>query len=100
MKLRFDKNHGPVFDNPVRNRRDVDELKETPGEECGFVGQALKFIQKELPENTALLGFSGAPFTLASYMVEGGGSKKFLKIKSMMNHHRQIYTDLMKKLVP
>ena len=99
MKLRFDNNQGPVFENPVQNRRDINRLKETPGEECGFVGQALKLIQKELPENAALLGFCGAPFTLASYMVEGAASNKFLKIKAMIHRQPQAYAALMEKLV-
>jgi uroporphyrinogen decarboxylase len=99
MILKFDERHGPVFENPIRDSSDIQKLRNNQDDVCLPVGQALQLIKKELPENTALLGFAGAPFTLASYMVEGGSSKNFTKIKSLIYSNTRIYTSLMEKLL-
>ena len=99
MQLRFGKDHGPVFDNPIESLQHVKALRHFQPGDCEFVGQALKLIKAELPPEKTLLGFAGAPFTLASYMVEGQGTKNFLKIKSLMFHHPDVYRSLMDKLV-
>jgi uroporphyrinogen decarboxylase len=75
MELHFDEGKGPVLPRPLRSAADVDALvRIDPAQELGYVGEALRLVKRELPEGAALLGFCGAPFTLAAYAVEGGGA--------------------------
>src|SRR5690606_25298226 len=79
----FAKGEGPVVHSPVKSRADVDALRAIePQEGLGYVLDAIKLLKKELP--VPLIGFAGAPFTLASYLVEGGKSRDFLKTKKLM----------------
>ena len=100
MGLELDFDPAPVFSSPVRTKADVDKLKPVnPAEEVPFVMDAVKAIRKAIePYNIPLIGFSGAPFTLASYIVEGGGSKSFAHLKSLMYQDRTVYNALMEKL--
>jgi uroporphyrinogen decarboxylase len=84
MELEFDEG-GPSLPRPLRTRTDVENLKPgEPARDLAYVGQALERVQRALPPEVALLGFAGAPFTLASYAVEGGTSKSFLELKKLM----------------
>ena len=75
---------GPEIENPVRNMADVRKLViPDPGSEVPFVGNILRRLRSELRNEVPLVGFSGAPWTLASYMIEGGGTKSFAEIKKM-----------------
>lgn len=75
---------GPVFSKVVRTREEVEALKPVnPEESLGFVKEALTTLRRELSDETALIGFSGAPYTLATYAVEGQGSKAFQHIKTL-----------------
>jgi len=75
---------GPEIDNPVRSKTDVERLAiPDPAAEVPFVGAILRRLRAELQNGTPLIGFSGAPWTLASYMIEGGGSKNFAEIKKL-----------------
>ena len=85
IELEFGKGEGPVIHNPVRSATDVDRLREV--EDVGsleFVFDAIRQTRRELRSNTPLIGFAGAPFTLASYIVEGGASKNYVHTKSLM----------------
>jgi uroporphyrinogen decarboxylase len=82
--LRFAEGEGPVIDRPVRSRADVERLRVANAGELGYVGEALKLVRGELPPEVALIGFAGAPFTLASYLIEGGHSKSFERTKALM----------------
>lgn len=76
---------GPKIENPVRTLQDVKELAvPDPSERTRFVMDILRNLRRELEEEVPVIGFAGAPFTLASYMIEGGGSRNFAAIKSMM----------------
>lgn len=85
LGLYFETGEGPRFSNPVTCRADVDKLPvPDPEEELGYVMNAVRTIRKNLNGEVPLIGFSGSPWTLATYMVEGGSSKAFTKIKKMM----------------
>lgn len=85
LGLHFVAGEGPKFSNPITSRADVEKL---PNIDCGtelrYVTDAVSLIRKELNGRVPLIGFSGSPWTLATYMVEGGGSKDFSKVKGMM----------------
>lgn len=99
LKLRFLEKKGPVFSNPVRDRRAVERLLEIePEEDVPFVLETIKILRRELAQKVPLIGFSGAPFTLGTYMVEGGSSKNFLNIKRMMYQNAPLYGELMDKI--
>jgi uroporphyrinogen decarboxylase len=85
LRLEFSKGEGPVIHNPVRALVDVDRLREV--EDVGsldFVFDAIRETRGALPSDLPLIGFAGAPFTLASYIVEGGASKNYVHTKSLM----------------
>jgi len=85
IELEFAKGEGPVIHNPVRRPADVDRLRELqdPGE-LHFVYEAIRQTRSALKPDIPLIGFCGAPFTLASYMTEGGGSKNYVHTKQLM----------------
>jgi uroporphyrinogen decarboxylase len=96
LKLRFAEGEGPIFDNPVRSAADVAALPvPDPEGELKYVMDAVRTIRRELDGRVPLIGFSGSPWTLATYMVEGGSSKDFAKVKGMMFDR----PDLMHKLL-
>ena len=82
MKLEMIESKGPKLFNPVRTKSDVIKLKEIdPYKELKFVLDAVSLTKKELNNRVPLIGFAGSPWTLLTYMVEGGGSKNFSEIK-------------------
>jgi uroporphyrinogen decarboxylase len=98
MELVFDE-HGPSLPRPVRMRADIERLRvPVPGESMGYVGEALRFVRRDLPDSTSLLGFCGAPLTLASYAIEGGTGKSFAELRKLMYHHETDFRALMEKL--
>lgn len=93
----FAKGEGPVVYKPVSNKADVDALRVIePGEGLGYVLEAIGMLKKELP--VPLIGFAGAPFTLASYLIEGGKSAHFAKTKTLMYAEPETFSQLMGKL--
>jgi uroporphyrinogen decarboxylase len=81
---------GPQLPKPVRTRSDVERLRRfDPGRELAFTGEILSTLCREVGDRAAVLGFAGAPWTLASYLVEGGGSRSFATIKQMMGRDRE-----------
>ena len=85
IDLEFAEGEGPVIHNPVRNGGDVKRLREVEDAGAlGFVYEAIALTRRELKPEIPLIGFSGAPFTLASYMIEGGGSKNYIHTKKLM----------------
>lgn len=93
----FAKGEGPVIHQPITSRADVDKLRLIePLEGLGYVIDAIKMLKKEL--KVPLIGFAGAPFTLASYLVEGGKSREFLKTKKLMYTEPETWNALASKL--
>ena len=91
---------GPVLHNPVREASDVERLREAePHESLGFVYEAVRKTREGMNPALPLIGFCGAPFTLASYMIEGGGSRNFENTKRFMYADSGAWRALMEKLV-
>ncbi|HKO61483.1 MAG TPA: uroporphyrinogen decarboxylase [Pyrinomonadaceae bacterium] len=100
IQLEFTKGDGPVIHNPVRTRDDVDQLREFEDvQQLDFVYQAIRQTRAALPGNIPLIGFCGAPFTLASYVVEGGSSKNFIQTKSLMYRDAGAWHAMMSTIV-
>jgi len=93
--LRFSQGDGPVIDNPVRTAEAVDKLPDfDPGEKIFYVLEAIKLFKKSKP-GCPLIGFAGAPFTLASYLIEGGSSRNFERTKLLMHKESAAFHKLM-----
>jgi uroporphyrinogen decarboxylase len=97
--LKFYEGRGPVIHNPIENAEDVSRVV-VPDVKKGsdYVYDALSAIRKKLSPEKDLIGFSGAPFTVASYAIEGGSSKNYLKIKTFMYTQPKAYDELMNKI--
>ncbi len=99
LGLYFTEGEGPRFKKPVHTEADVDKLQVVNTEkDLTYVTDAVRLIRKELNGRTPLLGFSGSPWTLATYMVEGGPSKEYQRIKSMIFNQPEIAHQLLEKL--
>ena len=85
INLDFAKGEGPIIHNPIGSRADVEALRKAdPHESLAHVLDAVKLVRRELDGRTPLIGFAGAPFTLASYILEGGSARNFIKAKRFM----------------
>ena len=84
LPLRFEKGVGPIFDKTIDNEEDIEKLDSSADEKLEYVYKGVKLIRERLPEEKALIGFAGSPWTIATYMVEGRGSKQYAKIKKMV----------------
>ena len=91
---------GPVFSNPIRHEKDVVALRTAPAiEATPYIADTVRCINADLPKHIALIGFAGAPFTLASYAIEGRGSRNYVEVKKMMHNRPDLWAHLMEKLV-
>jgi uroporphyrinogen decarboxylase len=99
LKLRFAAGEGPIIDNPVRNSSDIDSLSISNTDDLGYVGESIQLVSKALAGRVPIIGFVGAPFTMASYMIEGGPSRNFVRTKQMMYRDETLWRRLMGKLV-
>jgi uroporphyrinogen decarboxylase len=99
MDLEYQKGEGPVIHNPIQSASEVDRLKRLEDlSTLHFVFDTVKLVRKELPADIPLLGFAGAPFTLASYAIEGGGSRNYLNTKRIMYNDPGAWHALMETL--
>ena len=99
LKLRYEKGEGPMIANPVRTSDDVDSLSTTNTDDLGYVGEAIQQVVRALSGRVPVIGFVGAPFTMASYMIEGGASRNFVRTKRMMYSDETLWRRLMGKIV-
>ncbi|MCX6125565.1 MAG: hypothetical protein NTV34_12595 [Proteobacteria bacterium] len=85
QELTFDKGHGPQLAAPVRSLADVNRLRRADAQkDLGFVGDAISLTKTKMRPEQTMIGFAGAPFTVASYMIEGQGSKEFTEVKKLI----------------
>jgi len=98
--LEYQKGEGPVIHNPLREISDLDRVRAVEDvNELSYVFDAVKLIRADLPGNIPLLGFCGAPFTLASYAIEGGSSRHYENTKALMYRDHGAWKTLMDRLV-
>jgi len=99
LPFRFEAGEGPVIEKPLRTRGDVARLRTNGASELGYVSEAIRLVTKHFGGRLPVIGFCGAPFTLASYMIEGGGSRSYIETKKMMYNSPPAWAELMGKLV-
>jgi uroporphyrinogen decarboxylase len=99
QELTFDKGHGPRLSAPIRSMADVKSLKNPDAtRDLGYVGDAISLTKTKLKPEQTMIGFAGAPFTVASYMIEGQGSKEFTEVKKLIFCDRPVITALLEKI--
>ena len=95
--LEFHEGHGPILPDKIRNSEDIDRLTiPDPDEATGFVMETIRLLRREL--KVPLIGFAGAPFTCATYLIEGGSSKTFWETKKLMYTEPEVFRRLMDKI--
>ena len=99
IEVSFEENEGPRLDPPITGKRDVESLPiPDPVDRLGFVLEAIRQIRAGLGPEIALIGFSGAPFTLATYLIEGRSSRDFVRTKALMYQEPRTFHRLMEHL--
>jgi len=98
LDLQFTKGEGPVISNPVRNHADLARLRRPEPGELDYVCQALTSVRRALKSDVAVIGFAGSPFTVGSYIIEGGKSKNYVNTKKMMYTDPRAWHGLMGQL--
>ena len=99
LPFHFSAGEGPVIERPVRSKQDVSALRTDLANELGYVSEAVSLVSRHFVDRIPVIGFCGAPFTLASYMIEGGGSRNYVHTKKMMYNSPADWDILMAKLV-
>ena len=99
LDFHFEAGEGPVIQKPLRSKSDIGKLRTDRAAELGYVGEAIREVVKHFGSKLPVIGFCGAPFTLASYMIEGGGSRNYIETKKMMYRSPVAWDELMRKLV-
>jgi uroporphyrinogen decarboxylase len=99
LQLEFSKGEGPVIGNPVRQADDLERLTRPDVSALDYVYEAIRLTRAQLPPEVALIGFCGAPFTVSSYIIEGGKSRNYVHTKTMMHCDDATWRGLMERLV-
>jgi uroporphyrinogen decarboxylase len=99
LPFHFSAGEGPVIEKPLRTTKDISHLRTDRASELGYVSEAVRLVTKHFGDRLPVIGFCGAPFTLASYMIEGGGSRNYVHTKKMMYNSAADWNELMRKLV-
>jgi uroporphyrinogen decarboxylase len=99
LPFHFSAGEGPVIEKPVRSSEDIAQLRTDRSADLGYVSEAVSLVAKHFAGRVPVIGFCGAPFTLASYMIEGGGSRNYVHAKKMMYNSPADWDVLMRKLV-
>lgn len=99
LPFHFSAGEGPVIEKPVRQKEDIARLRTDRAADLGYVSEAVRRVCQHFGTRLPVIGFCGAPFTLASYMIEGGGSRNYVHTKRMMYSSPAAWDELMQKLV-
>jgi len=99
LPFEFQAGEGPVVERPVRSAAEIKALRADRAAELGYVAEAVRDVVRHFGDKLPVIGFCGAPYTLASYMIEGGGSRHYIETKKMMYRSPNAWSDLMEKLV-
>jgi uroporphyrinogen decarboxylase len=99
LPFHFAAGEGPKIEKPVRTAEDIARLRTDSAADLGYVSEAVKLVCKHFGDKLPVIGFCGAPFTLASYMIEGGGSRNYIFTKKMMYSTPAAWNELMEKLI-
>jgi uroporphyrinogen decarboxylase len=99
LPFHFEAGEGPVIEKPVRTEADIAQLQTHRASELGYVAEAIRKVCAHFGTRLPVIGFCGAPFTLASYMIEGGSSRNYLHAKKMMYNSPRAWDELLRKLI-
>jgi uroporphyrinogen decarboxylase len=99
LPFHFSPGEGPVIEKPIRTAEVVKVLRTDRAAELGYVAEAVGKVVKHFGSKLPVIGFCGAPFTLASYMVEGGGSRHYVEVKKLMYNSPAVWEEMICKLV-
>lgn len=99
IPFHFSAGEGPVIESPVRSRGDVVRLRTDSASDLGYVAESVRLVATHFGSKLPVIGFCGAPFTLASYMIEGGGSRHYVNTKKLMYSDDGAWDELLRKLV-
>jgi uroporphyrinogen decarboxylase len=99
LPFHFSAGEGPVIEKPVRTKEDIARLRTDRAADLGYVSEAVRRVCKHFGSRLPVIGFCGAPFTLASYMIEGGGSRNYVHTKRMMYSSPAAWDELIGKLL-
>src|SRR5579872_3180989 len=99
LPFHFEAGEGPRIERPVRERAHIDALRTDRAADLGYVAESVGKVAKHFGAMLPVIGFCGAPFTLASYMIEGGSSRHYIKTKNLMYSQPQAWDELLGKLV-
>ena len=99
LPFHFSAGEGPVIEKPIRDQADISQLRIDRACDLGYVSEAVRLVCQHFGESLPVIGFCGAPFTLASYMIEGGSSRNYVHTKKMMYTSPAAWDELVGKLV-
>ncbi|HEV2114640.1 MAG TPA: uroporphyrinogen decarboxylase [Terriglobales bacterium] len=99
LKFHFASGEGPVIEAPLRGPKEIKRLRVDGADGLSYVSEAVRLVVRHFGEKLPVIGFCGAPFTLASYMVEGRGSRNYAETKKLMYREPEAWDELMRKLV-
>jgi uroporphyrinogen decarboxylase len=99
LPFHFSPGDGPVIEKPLRDKEDIARLRTDRAADLGYVSESIRMVSKHFGARLPVIGFCGAPFTLASYMIEGGSSRNYVHTKKMMYASPAEWDELLRKLV-
>src|SRR5438874_8944839 len=99
LPFHFSTGEGPVIERPIRDQADIERLRTDRAADLGYVAEAVRLVCKHFGSRLPVIGFCGAPFTLASYMIEGGGSRSYVRTMKMMYCSPAVWDRLFGELV-
>jgi uroporphyrinogen decarboxylase len=99
LPFHFSAGEGPIIERPLRTSDDIHRLRIDSAGDLDYVAEAVRLVAQHFGSKVPVIGFCGAPFTLASYMIEGGGSRHYVNTKTLMYSHPQAWDELLSKLV-